>query len=335
MFIDILLPFCAQTGYHPVNDRVVAANLINRAAKEIYDGLEADDALSEVVLVVPRDLQLTLPYYINAIRGIREYKYSGLIPLQSIGQPQYSSNTWQFLWRNWRLKGEIAIHTSLNNAGVLTLTTPVVETIPAVVSIGMQTLNSSRIVEQVTMDAINKITTNSPVNILSISSATKGRIYDITISDINGNPVSVLYNAQSKTNYRIIDVSQYQWGSCFTGNSDTLAEVLFKPTLLPFYNDTDEFIALGFDDAIQYKALEFFLYGKEGKEPEVLAYNRKSSQATDLATRSKESGENKQISFQPNPVYAAFRRASTSRWISGYAGWGVGCCNGGFAPGNQ
>lgn len=315
MLYDIIGPFCEITGYSPTNDRSVILRTINRGAKEIYDGIEPDRALSEVVLVVPKDLQLTLPNYMGEVRGIREYKYSTPIPLHSIGSPQYSSSTWQFLWRNWRQKGISPIHTSLTNSGLLTLITPVVETTPTVVAITMSTANSDRVVERVTMDATTKNTINSPSTIYDISTASVGRQYNVTIKDILGREIAILSNNQPRTRYQVVDVSQYQWTSAFANSGvDTLCEVLFKPILTRYYNDTDEFIAAGYDDAILYKSIAFWLYGQDGKEADVLMYEKKAIQALDLAQRSQEAGEDKQIIFAKNPVYNAFNRLKNKGW---------------------
>lgn len=315
MLYDIIGPFCEITGYNPVADRATVLRTINIAAKEVYDSIEPDRALSEVVLVVPKDLQLTLPNYMGEVRGIREYKYSTPIPLHSIGSPQYSSSTWQFLWRNWRQKGISPIHTSLTNDGPLTLETPFVETTLTVVAITMSTTNSDRVVERVTLDATVKVMTNSPVVIYDISTASVGRQYNVTLKDVNAVEVAVLSNNQPRTRYQVVDVSQYQWTSAFANNGvDTLCEVLFKPIFSRFYNDTDEFIAQGYDDTIVYKAIARWLYGQEGKEADVLMYEKKSVQALDLAQRSQEAGEDKQIIFAKNPVYNAFNRLKNKGW---------------------
>lgn len=313
MIIDILLAYCNKTGLHPVNDRITALFDINRAAKEIYDGLEPDRGLSEVVLSVPKDKQLSLPYYIGELRGIREYKYSTPIPLYSIGQPQYSSSTWQFLWRNWRQKPVSPIHTSLDNGGILSLNQPTADS--SVVSVAMQTVNGNRIVENITMDATIKNTTNSPSKIYSISSATQGRLYDCVVKDIVGVEIATLFNNQQKTRYLTIDVSEFQWGSSFTNDGvTTLAECLFKPALIKMYYDTDEFICEGYDDAVYCKAMEIWYHGQEGKENDAIAFGMKATRVTDLATRSQEQGEMKTVQFQPNGVYNAFKKIKQKGW---------------------
>lgn len=313
MLSDILTPFCNETGYDPVKNRSAALTYINRGAKEVYDGLEADRGLSEVVLSVPRNMQLTIPHYIGEIRGIREYKYSSTIPLQSMGVPQYSSDTWQFMWRNWRQKPPTPIHTSLSNSGLLGLYINTPDN--SVISIAMQTATGSRIAENIVMSAPAVQSVNSPLKILSISSPTQGRIYDVVIKDVNNNEIATLHNDQQKTRYLVIDVSEFQWGSAYTNDGETtLAEVLFKPAFTKLYNDTDEFISEGYDDAIHYKSLEFWYYGQEGKEQDALLFNKKATQATDLATRSQENGEMKTLQFQPNGVYKAFRRIKNKAW---------------------
>lgn len=307
MLSDILIPFCLKTGYDIIQQRTLALEWINRGADEIYKNLEPDDALSEVCLAVPANMQLTLPSYVGELRAVREYKYSTTIPIQSIGSPMYSSDTWQFLWRNWRLKGTSPLHTSMSNVGVLSLNIPVIDN--SVVTVNMQTATGARVIEQITMNALVVVTTNSPTKIFSISSATLGRLYDITINDINGIEIATLHNNEKHTRYRVIDVSEFQWGSYFSATPNTnIAQLLYKPTLYPYYYDTDEFIALDFDAAIQYKALELYYQGQENKETDVILYSKKATQAMDIATRNQEAGENKQLLFQPNAVYKAFGR---------------------------
>lgn len=325
MLIDILQPFCADTGYDIVSDRSIALSYINRAAKEIYKSLEADAIMREVTLVVPTNQQVTLPPYIGHARGMRQvpictglnYGWGYNFPMNEIGSPRYLSNAWKDKWTGWRLKGKVPLSTSITNASLLTLTVSATETPNVEVVITGSTTNSQRISETVTMSATSVATTNSFATIDSIV-CVDFRTYDITISDASGNELAILYNSEKQTRYLLVDVSQYSW--VWYSDCPSLVEVLYKAKFYNFINDTDEFAAEDYEEAIRCKAMEFYFAPQANKETQALGWRLASTQAINIATQCAEVGEQRKIVHAPNPVYTAFRRLR-SGFARSLTGW--------------
>jgi hypothetical protein len=308
MLQDILQTFAIETGYDTVNQLQTCLGYINRAAKDLHDSLEADSLMRETVLQVSTNLQVTLPSFIGDIRALREYGGYSTFPLNEIGMPRFTSDTWKYKWRNWTLKGKQPLATSILNASILTLTTNTVETIPAQVVITGRTTNSKRIAETVIVNALMVQTLNSFEAIDSITSSTLGRTYNITIQDIAGNVLAILYNTDSKTQYILVDVARYNWSAQTGDGVTTLVEVLYKTKFTKFYNLTDEFPADGYDDGIAYKAVELWYHGQEGKEQDALMFRAKALEVINNTTANAEKGELRKLAFAETPTYQAFRQ---------------------------
>lgn len=310
MLQDILNVFKLESGYDVSvgsSQRNAALDYVNRGAKDLYNELDADAMMRETVLLVSSNCQMTLPSFIGDIKGLREYGGYTTFNLNEIGTPRFTSDTWKYKWRNFTLKGKQPLHTSITNASLINFTTNTVEATPATVVISGRTINSKRVVETLVMDGVMKQTVNSFEDIDSISSPTLGRTYNIVASDILGRNLATLYNTDSKTKYILVDVSRFAW-SAQTGDGVTiLAEVLYKPAFVKFYNDTDEFHADGFDDAIAYKATELWYHGQgEDKVQDALLFRAKAKEVIDNAVTNNENGENRKLAHAPNPVYKAY-----------------------------
>lgn len=310
MLTDILNVVCGQvTGLDPedTNNRKVALDLINRAARDLYNSLEADALMRECTLLVPQDQQVSLPPFIGELRALREYQYSTTIPINEMGAPRYSSDTWKYMWRNWRLKGKQPLASSLSAASILTFTAPVIEDTNVILVVTGRTASSQKIAETVTMDALTKSTLNSFAAIDSIS-CILNRTYDIVVTDVNGNILATLYNNEQKTSYLLIDVSAYAWLNQVGDGTTSIVEVLYKTKFYKLFNDTDEFCCDGYDDAISYKAIELWYQGQEGKEQDAILYRAKAMEVISNNLSDKEKGQIIKISHGRNPVYNMFRR---------------------------
>src|ERR1019366_1044209 len=101
--------------------------------------------------------------------------------------------------------------------------------------------NSSNISEVVIMDEVTKNTIN---NYLDYTSVTKDRInnYDIVLSDIDKNVLTIIPNNQLAAQYQIIDVSICPWLSISTNSLDHYVEILYKIALNELSNYGDEFV---------------------------------------------------------------------------------------------
>lgn len=319
MLNDIINSFCIVTGYPvmytPPTSSVAVPNpaaldYINRAAKDLYNSLESDSMMRESVLVVESGLQMSLPTFMGELRGLRQHEWFNTIPINEIGVPRFSSNTWKYRWNNWTYKGKKSLANSITNASLLVFIAPVVEDVPVVINIVGKTGASNRIQETVTLNGTTVATVNSYSEVESITCFTN-RTYDVCIQDINGNTLAFLYNNEPKTQYIIVDISRYSFQSPNGAGCANLVEVLYKDKFKKFANLADEFNADGYDDAINYLALSLWCQGKENKEQDAILYQTKALQVTNNNITNDERGQVLKIVHAPNSTYQVFKRFRT------------------------
>lgn len=308
MLSDIINTFVIATGYDKVKQRDVILNYVNRSAQDLYNELEADALMREVVLAVPADMQVTMPPFIGDLRGMREYNWANTFSLNEIGVPRYTSDTWKFKWRNWTLKGKIPLANSITNAGPLTFLSSSLDNSNVTINIVGTTALANRITESIIVNATSVTSINSYSDITSISSPTTPRGCDIIVQDATGNTLAILYNNEAKTKYILVDVSTYSWIAAVGDGITSLVETLYKTKFYKLFNDTDEFPADGFDDAIAYRALVLWCQGKEGKETDAMLYNNLAKSVLDSNTTSAERGQSLKIAHAANPVYCVFKK---------------------------
>lgn len=229
------------------NDAALMLQLINAAALEIYNTGDLPGLLDEAVYTLDPTYQVAIPNVAANIRGIREYysqqRYSLVNPSE-----RYQNNPWYRDWERFRIKTNSPIMRDIANAGVITITTQAADN--GVVTIIGSTAGSSRISENVTMDAVTK---NSVAQFRTVHSITASvaRTYDYIFSDIASNVLAILPNNEYKTNYQVFLLSNYPWAG---PNLPTQTmEFQYKRAFVPFVNDGDEFPAVNYDNAIYYK----------------------------------------------------------------------------------
>lgn len=319
MLNDIINTFCIVTGYpvtitSPISGLVIpnpaAMDYINRAGKDLYNELESDSMMREVVLVVQAGLQISLPTFMGEVRALRQHSWFNTIPIHEIGVPRFTSDTWKYRWNNWTYKGKAALANYIQNAGPLVFVSPTVANPPVSINIVGTTGASSRLTEVLSLTSTSTLSANSFAAIESISCFT-ARDYDIVVTDINGNYLATLYNTEPKTIYNIFDVSKYSWMAPNGDGTNLLVDVLYKVKYQKFVTLADDFMQDGFDDALAYKALSLWCQGKEGKEQDALMYMGLCKNIVDSAVTNDERGQVLRIQHAPNRTYQVFKRFRT------------------------
>lgn len=259
-------------------DRNALVDLANIAAKEIYEGNDLIGCLREQVFSVDltNATQITLPYYVKTIRGIRPYAnaFSGPILLESM-QPRFTTQEWNAHQRNWRFKYVSPFLRTLDAVSHLTFTLSSVESQAFQIYITGATPTSDRIVEILDVPANTSAVTSTNVwldhpepNAILKSGPTN---FNITVTDDSGNTVAFLPNFATKAQNTVVQVT---WATCGTcGDNQTPGgcapggckcyEVLYKLDFLPFVNDYDEFVCPGYDDAIVWKCRELWVMDQD------------------------------------------------------------------------
>jgi hypothetical protein len=307
MLLDVITRVSSDTGIHVEQKRTSLIELLNQSAKEMYRELECNKIKREVTLVVPGNKVVSLPSFVGELRGMRAHTNEMPFDLHSIGSPRYVSNTLGYKFKNWRDLGESAVHTLPTEIGPLNISTNVVETEPTVVLIDGQTDKASRIQESVTLSANSIDTTNlfGP-SIYSIATATRLRQSDITVKDVNDAEIAVLYNTDTKTRYKLCDVSQVCW-SQDTTNSESLIDVLYKVQVINLVRDSDSFYAGDdYDEAWYNMCMFFFLKPLQNRLQDAMAHRAASLDFLRSAKDSGETGIMKRISFGRNKFHNLF-----------------------------
>lgn len=307
MLIDVLTQVAADTGYQPTQQRPALINLLNFAAREMYDSLECNHIYREVTLVVPRNKVVSLPSVIGDLRGMRAHTGDYPFPLQSMSAPRYVDERWDYRIRNWRELGHSPVHTFIASIGALTIEAPVI-TDGATLLIAGQTNNAERIEEQVILDASPKTTVNQFGPAIYMLACIKARTCDVTIKDVDGNEIAVLYNTENETNYRLVDVSEVFW-SIDTASDETLVDVCYKHPLWKMTKDTDTFPAGSrYDNAWYHLCMHKYYSPMENRRADASEERAMYVASMIEAKGGAEQNIEKRISFGPNKYYGLHRQ---------------------------
>jgi len=254
---------------------------VNRAAKELYTTNDLPNSLHEQYFTIVASTQLiTLPWYVDEIRGIRRATYSSKIQLVDM-RPRYHYRPWRQQTLQWRLLGETALEQNITDAGRLTLSLQGVETESLSVTIVGQTTQSALAEETVTFEpgqtqvtTINQYMQEAPHGIRSIVKS-RLNLYDIVITqELDGRQIATLPNNRKISKNQLLQVHDGNYSLIYSGNE--LVEILYK---WPYKDlDTDYDLFLGterFDDAIIWKLREHWHSTRAGEEQLALAASLK------------------------------------------------------------
>jgi hypothetical protein len=304
MLIDVLNRVAGDSGLDAVQQRTKLLKLLNNAQREIRNELDSNALLREVSVVVMPNNIVALPPMIGDIKGIRQHNTELLVPLQS-QVPRYSENTLAYKWRNWRDLGESPYHTTPANIDVITFETSVLE--DAIVVVNGKTNVAANAVESVTLDASPKSTTGlfDPA-IVSISSVS-ARTVDITVKDGTDTEIAVLYNNESKTRYKLIDVSELPW-PIDTDAGEALIDVLYTLPYKELINDTDVFPAGDiYDEAWYCRAMSLYYRPLANRGNDAANFRALSLVALKNIKDVQERGIEKHVTFGRNKFYDTIR----------------------------
>jgi len=280
------------------SQRALMLKYINPAARELYHISDMAGSLSEELFKVNANQTIAFPTYMGQIRAIRDGYNRTQVQLSQM-RPLYNQFSWEQAWRNWRVKGLHTLSTSLQNQSELIISIQAVENPPITVNITGPTTTSSNATESIVMTSTTINTQNA---YLDIHSFTKNSInaYNVILSDINGNQISMIPNNQFKAQFQIIDVSLMPWYPWNNNPNLNWMEVLYKKALPIFQNDTDEFPAIGYDDVIVNKALQLY-FEDQANIPIATSYYQKANQMLAQIHEDANRGTNDVVSLVENP----------------------------------
>jgi hypothetical protein len=187
----------------------------------------------------------------------------------------------------------------ITNESVITVTVPSVETTPLTVSITGQTDTATSITEVVTMTSTSVSTVNNFVDVTAVSKSVVTS-YDVTLTDVDGNTLTVIPNNELQAWYQIVDVSTMPWLPTSTSSLDHYVEVLYKKALPYLQNDGDEFPAQGYDHIISNKMMQIWAQ-EEGKADVALAYDQLTTRSLARKTEEANRATQDKVGFVVNP----------------------------------
>lgn len=289
-----------KLGLNPQDpeSRLYMLDLLNEGAREVYMQSDAVGSVMEMVFKVNGDQTVTLPWYVGRIRAMRENCSMQVWHVNQM-RPRYNQFNWQDQWRNWRLRNRQALQATVTNQSVGVLTVTVVEDPPIVVTLKGPISTAQSVVEQVTMDALTK---NSVNQFLTYTAIQKDRPNncDVTLSDVDGNVLSVIPNTEFKAEYQVIDVSSCPWLPTNQSPRDNYMEVLYKVTLPILWNDGDEFPANDYDDILVNKVLQLNAE-EQGKVDIASAYDAKATRTEARLADDQNAATEDMVSLVANP----------------------------------
>lgn len=295
------------------NDRVTLLRYLNEAAPELYAQSDMDGTLMEQVFKVNGDQTISLPYYVGPVRAVRELASNWVWSIHQM-RPRYNKFNWKDCFRNLRMRNLQALQYTVTNQSKGVITVPVVEDPPIVVSVVGPTDSSSQAQESVTMDAVSKTTANCYNDYITVM---KDRVndYDVTLSDADGNILTVIPNSMCEAKYQIIDVSIFPFLN-YNPNSPVInyLEILYKQALIKLENDTDSFPSkTNYDDVLVNKICQ--LYFEEQKNPEqAMAYDAKATRTLARLHEDQNRGAEEEIALTQNPHDTLHSKIGGGRW---------------------
>jgi len=309
MLSYILTEFAKEVG-QPLNtaiDRANAISKINKAARELYAITDLVGSLREQVFDVDASkLQITLPYYVDKIRGARHYDTKNRIKIEDMRPRYFYGREWPQKHLTWRKKNTSYIAHEITNEAPLTISIPQAEDSRFKVIIVGSTSKSDRVVESVTFEIgdTTKTLTNNFNTFPGFQFIGKDKIItqNVKIEDESGITIAEIANCEFESRYTIIAISDYEQSvgcNCY--------EFLYKYKFSPFHNDYDTFPAPNYDDAIVCKAVSQF-YSKDTSEngigqAKALEWEARCSAILKQNAEDGEGSDEKEIQFGRNRFF--------------------------------
>lgn len=299
------------TNIKETNDynRDLLVGKINRAAREIYDMNDVPGSIWEQYYNVNTSLgQITLPWYVGQLRGIRATTMGAKITMHDM-RPRFHATPWRQQFLEWIIKGTIPLMTPLTSASQITATLGAAEAKSITVNVTGTTSLGAYMSETLTFNAgeLTKTTTSqfSANDLATMISITKSAITisDVTITQAVGNLLLTIIPARlTEARNQLIQVHDFpDQGATITGISDNI-EVLYKKTFIPFYYDHDQFVTPDLDDAIIWKLREhwYSLSKDEYAKSQSMAAAEKCALLLGGIIHNQESSQEKLISVAPD-----------------------------------
>lgn len=285
-------------------------DIINQAAKDIYDSYDLPGCDREITVSVVADTEVALPCFIGTPVAMRANNYNypvaspylpTVIGITSL-RPRYNQLVWANKWNKWRYKGVSPVQININGATSLVFSSVVGDT--ATVTVTGETVTAHNISETFSMSDGTYTTANAFTNIKSIVKSAVNSA-NITVCDISGNVLAVVLNDQLESSYQIYDISEYP--NLTVDGVDRKIDVLYKEQLARLENDSDTFPVPGYYDVIIQKAFQLTLEWNKDQESiaHVTNLDSRIDQKVTKIVRNIEKGQEGVMNFEKHAFVSA------------------------------
>jgi|TARA_R110000824_G_scaffold11801_3_gene51864 hypothetical protein len=271
--IDILTPLAVQTGLRldNANSKQKAIDIVNEGARRLYESTDMQFCLYEQVFDFDLTNELvTLPYYVDIVRGIR--CQSSNMPLTLIDKrPRYQYGKYYQDALDIRVKQKVALNRDLENESPFTFTISAQNDEAFTVTVVGSTSSRDRVEETLSFSAtdVTKTTVNSFLNHPPLRGIYKNKRtkYNVVVTDASANEIAEIASHRKESKYLMVQIRD----PSLTGSGSKCYEILYKYVYEPFDTDYSDFVCPGFDDAILHMALSVFYMASKDQEEMVKA----------------------------------------------------------------
>lgn len=322
-FLSIKQFVAKRTGLDLVDDLVSLNTLVNEAILDVHKSVDLQGALFEQIFYFdPTRKQIAMPYYVQYLRGIREYVTGFQMQVHDM-RPRYASSGWAEQWQEqllvFRDKQESAVSAYGDSDGPLTFSIPSALTSNITFTVVGGNENSESIRDIVVLAAGSLSATGTKnFSCEKIRTIRKDIVteYNVTITNIDGLEISSIGNDQFRAAFKLVQIPDYTIRS---NDENIYMEALFKYRIQPLVNDEDEFIVPEvFDDAFKWNSIGRYYTGKEGREADVLASLQLRDKSLTDTQVDITAGVKKRMTFMPNKVFNVFNGLRNNSYASRY-----------------
>jgi len=281
---------------------------LNNSASEIYATFDLPGSVIDGVFapeLVENEVQLTLPWQCDQIRGIRWKDWGQSIGVQGV-QRRFQKTPWVQPTMVWRIRGRIPLAKQLSLEGPIAFEVGTAQTVPITFTVKGPTTEASTVTETVTLTpgltgviTANQWSKQGPVEISKSGITT----HDVIISDTAQIEVGTIGNKQTAARNILIQLGDYN-----RLIADNVVEVLYKLPYNILYYDTDTFLDSPIlEQAVVWRAKANWetLSKDETALGKAAAYASKSNALITTTTQNQESEQEMIITGGFNPYERA------------------------------
>jgi len=308
-----------------------ATSKVNDIAKEVYESRDIVGCLREQTFNVDTDAQtssmISLPYYVDELRGLRySTLIGGKVTMNDMRPRYHSGHGWgaNAFGMPYRVVRERACYKrDVANASVVTFAMLVAETTDVVIHIVGETTNSGRVSETITIFAgsLSTSTTGNFVGVPENIEKESVNTQDIYVTDVDDVELAVIPNSELKPRYKWLEIADGNASMVPVNQTNSTVDILYKQRFTPYATLYDEFpCGDKADRAIFYAFAAWYEAQKPGSEGRAQGFLQASQQILDDIEMDSDAGRDMDIEFGNNGLLTAQDpRQNTGRYGTTYA----------------